>query len=249
MELKTKLLWVAWVADMHRIFLPPLSSIIPRWVQTVMVSKLHHVILWWVPRVLLSQTQSWVTGLKNMLQTFLRSEAVGSERKSLLSFRIVTICPWWPILLDRFGLAEASVAFAHWWWFYVQIVFSSARAGEYTQGIGDSAPWGPTLSGPLIATSFLIITLPTNLSPFQNVTSSLKHLRLLIVVPVFTVLISCSWAWAGTKFPLVSQQRRNLAVSLMWTVCADEARGYFYNRFCLLSELFFSPLFIFTFND
>lgn len=35
----------------------------------------------------------------------------------------------------------------------------------------------------------------------QNVTSSLKHLCVLIVVPVFTVLlVSCAWTWAGKTF-------------------------------------------------
>jgi hypothetical protein len=59
-----------------------------------MVSKLHQVIPWWLPTVLLSQVQSRMAGLKNLLQTFLQNEVLGLSGRAFLTFKFMGTRPW-----------------------------------------------------------------------------------------------------------------------------------------------------------
>lgn len=107
-ELKTMLSWPHCSVDRHQeIPLPALPSSIIPWPRPrmEMVSKLHQVIPWWLPTVLLSQTQSQMTGPKNLLQTFLQRERLLVLRGSaFLAFKFTGKHPWWRVLLDSLGL-------------------------------------------------------------------------------------------------------------------------------------------------
>lgn len=71
-----------------------------------MISKLYQVIPWWVPTVSLSQTQSQMTGSKNLLQTFLQDKVLVPSGRAFLTLRFIGIRPWWLILLlARSGLS------------------------------------------------------------------------------------------------------------------------------------------------
>lgn len=118
--------------------------------------------------------------------------------------------------------------------------------GEWTQGRQGQCPLRTHLE-----LTFAICRGPDYHShhlPFhlvQNVTSSLKHLRPLIVVPVFTVLlVSCSRTWAGKNIPTCVSEEEELS-SIIGANCADEAGGYFYKLalLTLQDELFFPPPF------
>lgn len=152
-----------------------------------MVSKLHQVIPWWLPTVLLSHTQSQMTESKNLFKHFCRMRfwfLVPSER-GFLTFKFMGIRPWLLILLERLGLSWAQNVLAPQCWFCVQIVFSSwessALEGEecrLTARRGQCPGGGAPPSWPLLSSKFLIITLlPLTLSPcpecdFQPATSA-----------------------------------------------------------------------------
>lgn len=62
-----------------------------------MLSKLHQVIPGWVPTVLLSPTQSQMTGSKTPLQTFLQNEVLVLSGRAFLALGFMGTRPWFLI--------------------------------------------------------------------------------------------------------------------------------------------------------
>lgn len=69
-----------------------------------MLSKLHQVIPGWVPTVLLSPTQSQMTGSKTPLQTFLQNEVLVLSGRAFLALGFMGTRPWFLILPDSLGI-------------------------------------------------------------------------------------------------------------------------------------------------
>ena len=69
-----------------------------------MLSKLHQVIPGWVPTVLLSLTQSQMTGSKTPLQTFLQNEVLVLSGRAFLALGFMGTRPWFLILPDSSGI-------------------------------------------------------------------------------------------------------------------------------------------------
>lgn len=98
-----------------------------------MVSKLHQVIPWWLPTVLLSQTQSQMTELKNLFKHFCRMRfwfLVPSER-GFLTFKFMGTRPWLLILLERLG----------WSWAQMSLLLSAVFVFRLFSHHGRVQPW------------------------------------------------------------------------------------------------------------
>lgn len=206
-----------------------------------MVSKWHQVIPWRVPTALLSHKPRWQRW-RTSFTYFCREEALGSEPESafltFLTFKFTSTHPWQrPVMLDRYrgtalglnclclpGQTLCSDCFL--------IIASIVWEEESGLRAGSDRPCPLRTHSDLTFATHHGPHLPLAVSPFhlaQNVTSSPKHLCLLIVGPVFTVLlVSCSWTWAGENIPTRVSKEEELGLSLVQTVCADEAGGYFY---------------------
>lgn len=127
-------------------------------------------------------------------------------------------------------------------WPDVQIVFSSSQGSEGGGAGGFTADprhsrWAAQCPAELWSLPGAALGRCCHL-PFhlvQNVTSSLKHLPLVIAVPVLTVLlVSCSWTWAGRKFPRVCISR----AWTHWVGCGS----------CCLCWLGWESVFVFVFK-
>lgn len=219
-ELKTRLSWAAlFPMSAGTRPLPALPASIIKEIESIieMLSKLHQVIPWWVPTVLLSLTQPQMTGLKTPLQTFLQSEVlVPSGRASWLSGSWAHALDYWSCqrgwdcpLPEECSLCSADHVFRL---FSHHPELRGGRSGVASRQAEGTAWWAAlcTLNFDIHLEPFFDspATYPFHL--VQNVTSSLQHLRLLIIVPVFTVLlVSCPWTWAGRELWLASQRSMN----------------------------------------